>query len=479
MRRRELLAGAGASTAVGVFTPSARAIDTYWPSVVIHWNAVVTSSIAAASMGPTVAARVLSMVYEAVYNAWATYRPDAVFSLTGLRKRPLIEAKQALKSIAVSHAAYTVLSDLFPTPATLFDDALAQALVGLPVTSLEGIAAMQTGQLAGRTLLQMRASDGSNQYGDLAPGAYSDWTGYKSVNSPGAVVDPMQWQPLVVTNAQGVTATQKFLTPHWGRVRPFALPSGSVFRPTFTNGGPTVDEMNEIIGLSAGLNDASKVQVDFFANNPGSVTPPGQWTKFAEIASATDRNSLDADVVMFFLLGQAMLDASIAAWDAKRAYNSVRPISTIRTACALQTIQCWGGVGTNGVAMLPGEQWMPYQRVTNPTPNFPEFVSGHSTFSAAAATVLAALRGNQIPLVFKFPEHGIRFDPTMPVAPVTLSWPSFSAAAEAAGFSRRYGGIHFAQGDLKGRALGVAVGIAVIKRVWSLHNWRTAANLSN
>ena len=181
---------------------------------------------------------------------------------------------------------------------------------------------------------------------------------------------------------------------------------------------------------------------------------------------------------MFFMLGQAMLDASIAAWDAKRAYNSVRPISAIRTACAGQSIQCWGGVG-NGVATMPGENWMPYQRPTNPTPNFPEFASGHSTFSAAAATVLAALRGNQISLVFSFPARSIPFDPTVPGAAATISWPSFSAAAEAAGLSRRYGGIHFAQGDLKGRALGVAVGITVIKRVGSLVNWKAPANLKN
>jgi len=441
MKRRDFLARAGASTAVGTFTSSVRAVDTFQPSVVIGWNAALTSSVAATYTGPSVAARALSMVYEAVYNAWAAYRPEANFTLTGLRKRPGVEAQASWKSIAVSHAAYTVLSDLFPTRVAQFDAALAQAVAGLPVTSLQGIAAMQTGQLAGRTLLQSRASDGSNQYGDLAPGAYADWSGYQPVNSPTVVVEPTRWQPLLVTNAQGVTATQKFLTPHWGRVRPFALPSGSALRPTFTNGGPTVAEMDELISLSAGLNDASKVQVDFFANNPGSVTPPGQWTKFAEIASAADRNSLDADVVMFFVLGQAMLDASIAAWDAKRAYDSVRPITSIRLLYAGQSIQCWGGVG-KGVATMPGQDWMPYQRVTNPTPNFPEFVSGHSTFSAAAATVLTALRGNPLPLVFNFPAGGVRFDPTVPAAAVTLSWPSLSAVADAAGFSRRYGGIH-------------------------------------
>jgi len=478
MRRRDLLARAGASAVVGLATTSSRAVDTYWPSVVIGWNAALTSSIIAALMGPTVAARAISMVYEAVYNAWAAYRSDATFSLTGLRKRPLTETQGHWRSIAVSYAAYTVLSDLFPSRISDFNVSLAQALTGLPTTSPQGIAAMQTGQLAGRILLQMRASDGSNQYGDLAKGAYADWTGYVSVNSPTVLVDPMQWQPLMVTNAQGVTLPQTFLTPQWGRVRPFALPSGSFLRPAFTNGGPTINEINEVISLSAGLNDASKVQVDFFANNPGSVTPPGQWTQFAEIASAADRNSLDADVVMFFVLGQAMLDASIAAWDAKCAYNSVRPITSIRTTYFKQRIQCWGGVG-KGVVTMWGQEWMPYQRVTSPTPNFPEFVSGHSTFSAAAATVLTALRGDQLALVFKFPAQGIKFDPTVPAAAITLSWPTLSAAADAAGFSRRYGGIHFAQGDMKGRALGVAVGGLVIKRALSLYNWRATPNLEN
>lgn len=298
------------------------------------------------------------------------------------------------------------------------------------------------------------------------------------MNSSSILVDPMQWQPLMVTNAQGVTYPQTFLTPHWGRVRPFAWLSGSALRPAFTNGGPTVAEMDELISLSAGLNDASKVQVDFFANNPGSVTPPGQWSKFAEVASAVDRNSLDTDVVMFFVLSQAMLDASIAVWDAKRAYNSVRPITAIRNRYAGQSIQCWGGVG-NGVKTMPGQNWMPYQQATNPTPNFPEFVSGHSTFSAAAATVLTALRGNRLSLVSKFPANGVPFDPTVPAASVKLSWPSLSAAAEAAGFSRRYGGIHFAQGDLKGRALGVAVGGLVIERALYLYNSRAALDAKN
>ena len=78
---------------------------------------------------------------------------------------------------------------------------------------------------------QFRHADGSNQLGNLAPGAYADYTGYVPVNTPDDVIDILRWQPLRLTNTAGVTTVQKFLTPQWGRVKPFALASGSVFRP--------------------------------------------------------------------------------------------------------------------------------------------------------------------------------------------------------------------------------------------------------
>jgi hypothetical protein len=273
----------------------------------------------------------------------------------------------------------------------------------------------------------------------------------------------LRWQPLVVTNAAGVTAAQKCLTPHWGRVRPFALSSGSALRPRFVPFGPSLAEIEELVRFSAALTDETKVQVDFWANNPGSVTPPGQWCQFAAIVAATDGNSLDQDVLLFFTLGQALLDASIAAWECKVAYDSARPITLLRHFYAGQQISAWGGPGL-GTQLMDGSVWRPFQRTTNPTPNFQEFVSGHSTFSAAAAHVIAAWRGDEVTLAFDFPAGGVGPEPSVPAVAMRLSWPSLSSAAAAAGLSRRYGGIHFEQGDLKGRALGKAVGQAVMRR---------------
>ncbi|HZF80303.1 MAG TPA: vanadium-dependent haloperoxidase [Rubrivivax sp.] len=456
MKRRNFLFQSGAATAAAAW--SRPALAAYSPSVIHLWNDTTCSAIATAFNGPTVGARSLAMVFEAVYNAWAAYGSSALFTLSGLRTMPRSEWTTGLKQIAISHAAHTVLNDLYPAQRASFDAALSRAVAGLPTTSRSGIAASQLGQQAGVALLQSRHGDGSNQLNN-----YADTSGYVPVNTPDAVLDVTRWQPLRVPTASGGTAVQVCLTPHWGNVRPFALASGSALRPVWTPAAPTAAEMNELIELSAALDDRTKCQVDFFANNPGSVTPPGQWMKFCELVSRNDQNSLDRDAILFCMVAQAMLDASIAAWDCKRAFDYIRPISAIRHFYRGQMITAWAGVG-GGPGLIRGEDWMPYQRVTSPTPNFAEFVSGHSTFSGAAAGVIAALRGDRINLSFTIPASGIRFDPTVPRAPVVLSWSSLSAVAAAAGMSRRYGGIHFKPGDLMGRELGAKVAKAVLAR---------------
>ena len=477
MKRRVFLAQSGVVAAVAAVAPHAMAkkrsdttSDPTGPSVVIGWNQTLNAAMAAARLGPTVAARAVSMVHEAVYNAWAAYDWRADFSVPGLEKRPWWEADVKWQTIAVSHAAYAVLVDLFPLQQPAFAATLANLTVNLPVDQPQGITAVQVGQQAGQALLIQRHNDGANQLGNLAPGAYSDWTGYQSVNGPDSVVDPTRWQPLSIqTSSMAMPVVQVFLSPHWGRVRPFALPSGAALRPELGNPAPSMDEMTQLIKLSAKLDDTDKATIDFFANNPGSITPPGQWTKITEMVSANDGNTLAQDVKLFFAVAQAALDASIACWEAKRFYDSVRPITAINYYFRNQSILAWAGPGQSAQWIL-GQNWKPYQRPTNPSPPFPEFISGHSTFSGAASTVLAGIRGDKITLNFTFPKGGVPWDQTVPAAPVPLSWPSLSATAKAAGFSRRLGGIHFERGDLAGRRVGRQVGNLVLERCSCLFN---------
>jgi hypothetical protein len=128
-------------------------------------------------------------------------------------------------------------------------------------------------------------------------------------------------------------------------------------------------------------------------DGPRSETPPGHWNLFAQGVSRRDGHDLDRDVAMFFVLNNALLDAGIAAWDCKRHFDSVRPITALRQRYAGERVRAWGGPG-RGTREIDGRDWLPYQRANFITPPFPEYVSGHSTFSAAAAEILKRVTGS-------------------------------------------------------------------------------------
>jgi hypothetical protein len=142
--------------------------------------------------------------------------------------------------------------------------------------------------------------------------------------------------------------------------------------------------------------------------------------------------------------------SAIVAWDAKYSYNTWRPITAIQAA---------GDAGNDQVQADP--TWTPFLV----SPNFPEYVSGHSTFSAAAAQILFRFTGSDdFGDSAKILKGNSNIEPGLtPSDDITLSWPTFSAAADEAGLSRRFGGIHFPDGDLRGRTLGRQVG----EQVWN------------
>src|SRR6266516_5111739 len=120
-----------------------------------------------------------------------------------------------------------------------------------------------------------------------------------------------------------------------------------------------------------------------------------------------------------------------------------------------QQIRAWGGP-FQGTVEMDGAEWIPYQAATFPTPPFPEYISGHSTFSAAGAEILKLFtRCDRFGDSVTFPVGSSTVEPGVtPGQPVTLVWNTFTHAANQAGISRRYGGIHFKAADLAGRAIG-------------------------
>jgi hypothetical protein len=207
---------------------------------------------------------------------------------------------------------------------------------------------------------------------------------------------------------------------------------------------------------------------EYWADGPRSELPPGHWNLFAQYVSRRNRHGahkhgVAGDVKLFFALTNAILDASICCWDNKRFFESVRPITAIRYLFRGQQVRAWGGA-YQGTRLIDGADWFPYQASTFPTPPFPEYSSGHSTFSAAGAEILKLFtESDHFGASVTFPAGSSKFESgAVPASDVTLRWATFSEAASQAGLSRRYGGIHFEQGDLDARVAGRLVA----KQAW-------------
>jgi hypothetical protein len=453
---------------------------------VVGWNQTALQAIRNAKPGPPMAARSLAVMHTSMYNAWAAYSPVAVQTPHGPKVRRLDSEQVAdNKAMAMSHAAYRVLVDQFPTQKALFDG----YMTGLgydPSTPQTDLASPQgIGQALAAAMLDYCHKDGSNQLGNLTPSGvpYADYTGYVPKNPPlvvaqptplAAVPAPGNWQPLTYTDASGTMVTPVYLAACWDRMTPFALASADQYRPGPPAAAGTPEyaaQVQHIVDVQAGLTERQKVIAEYWADGPKSELPPGHWCLLAQFVSTRDGNSDDQDVLLFFALANALSDAAIAAWDAKRAYDSERPITAVRYLMQGKTITGYGPLGVaGGLRQIAGETWIPYQPATFPTPPFPEHVSGHSTFSAAAAEVLRRFTGSDaFGSSYTKPAHSMVLEPALPSSDVTLSWATFSDAADEAGLSRVYGGIHFDNANVAGKDLGRKVGALVYdkaQRYW-------------
>jgi hypothetical protein len=439
-------------------------------NVVLRWDEQALAAIRAVKTGPTINARALAIVHTAMYDAWAAYDATAVGTrLGGSLRRPLEERTEAHKSQAISYAAYRALLDLFPSRSGDFRAFMVAMGYNPDDSSTDPASPTGVGNRAAAAVLAFRAGDGSNQ-----AGGYADTSGYQPVNTPDQVNDIFRWQPLRHPDASGSVVVQKFLTPHWGNVTPFALSSGDQFRPSAPTKTTLLlldQEVTDTLLQSATLTDLSKVRAEYWADGPHSETPPGHWCLFGQAVARARGYDLDKSAKMMFALANAEFDASIAAWDAKRAYDYVRPITAVRTRMKGKLVLAWAGP-YKGPRLIRGETWSPYQPVWFPTPPFSEYVSGHSTFSAAGAKVLQSFTGSDlfgarvtIRAGSSVVEPGLT-----PLLPTPLIWATFSAAVDEAGRSRRQGGIHFPDGDLNGRTVGSQVGQSALAKAATYFN---------
>lgn len=523
------LQGAAASAADPAVRPEGGAPGrAYRPmpyqNLVLNWNEAMLAAIRAHPPRPTVTARNLHIFHSAIYDAWAAYDARAAGTRFGTAlRRPAADRTEANISAAVSHAAHRVASALYPASREIFDS-LHRRLAhrsGRDEDDPDGPA--RIGAVVADAVLAFWAEDGSNWRED-----FRDPTGYRPVNGLAAVpgapgYDPNRWQPLkvpngtardgfgnpVATSDPGSYMAQAFLTPHWGGVRPFALPAGDAVRPAGppVHGDPRpyvdargrrstghdawVEQYAEVLALHGTLDDTPlgalrRCVAEFWADGPRSETPPGHWNQIAHGIALREGYGTGETARLFLALSGALHDAAIAAWDAKRAYDSARPITAIRHHWRDATVVSWVGPH-RGVGELPGRDWLPYQDPTFLTPAFPEYVSGHSVFSMAAAVTIAGFTGSERfhdpihpttivldlddepgpDILGRFVARDLAFDDHAG-PPMVLVWPTLFDAAREAGASRLYGGIHIQDANLRGQQMGRIIGELALKRARAL-----------
>jgi hypothetical protein len=352
-------------------------------------------------------------IYDTVNGIQRTHRPYHVTDMA---------PAGASMDAAVSAAAYEVLFHLF-TKADIQNTNLTVVFNELLSAIPSGQAredGLQWGKGVGQAILQLRANDGATQVVNYTPG-----------NQPG------QWRPTPPANAAA-------LLPQWGLVTPFAMADVSQFRPhappALNSASYTLDyNQTKAYGSATGSQrtaDQSQI-AEFWADGGGTETPPGHWNRIAMDVAEARSLGLAERARLFALLNLAMADAAICAWDTKYAYNYWRPITAIREA---------GTDGNPDTAADPA--WTPYLV----TPPFPEYTSGHSTFSRAAATVLGNFFGTD----------AVGFTTSSDALPgVTRSFAGFGAAADESGISRIFGGIHFNSANVAGQTSGHMIGLLV------------------
>jgi membrane-associated phospholipid phosphatase len=381
--------------------------------VVLDWNKVTLNAIRVDKTAPPKASRALACVHTSIF--------DAINSASGGAYEPFLVqpvdffAPISLEAAAAA-AAHAALTDLFPAQKATFDAALATSLAAI-ADGPEKTSGISWGKSVAEQILAVRHEDGSGNIVDYGAPTGANW-----------------WAPTPPGFAPA-------LLPGWPLVTPWAISSGSQFRqgppPTPLSPEYTVafHEVERLGRSDSSIRTADQTQIAlFWADGGGTATPPGHWHVIAQGISQEKHLSLIENARLFALLAIAQADAAIVSWDHKYHYSNWRPVTGIQHA------------DTDG---NPATTADPAWTSLIGTPPFPSYTSGHSTFSSSSARVLALFFGTD----------QISFSTTSDALPgVTRSFTRFSDAAEEAGQSRIYGGIHWQFDNQAGLASGTALG---------------------
>lgn len=416
---------------------------------------------------PTIISRQHAIWATSMFDAWAAYDEKAVGTrLGGKLRRPASERTLANKEKTISYASYYALLSLFPDDKAYLDGEMKKFGYDPDDKSTDVTTPQGIGNVASQAVIEYRLHDGANQLGDESGcngKPYSDYTGYQPVNPSDKIIDPDRWQPITFTKADGVKFTPGYLTPQWGKVKPFALDRADQFRPgppptTKSDNKLLKKQADKVLSYNAKLTPKQKAVVEFMRDGPRSTAQSGHWLRFAQDVSKRDNHGLDEDVKVYFLIANTVLDAFISCWETKRFYDSARPWTLIHYYYAGKTLTGWAGPD-GGTKKMPAEEWHPYSPEVFITPPFPGYTSGHATASGACGKMLELFTGSD-----KFGFYAVRkcCELTEKVCgdEVKLALPTFSATANMAALSRAMGGYHIPIDNDVGLKVGRQIAVA-------------------
>jgi membrane-associated phospholipid phosphatase len=309
---------------------------------------------------------------------------------------------------------------LYPQLRAWFDEAYLRFATSSPQT-LALTNGLSLGRLIGALAVDSRNSDGSSTQVTYIPG-----------NEPG------DWR-----------RTGPFfrppLDPHWRYVEPFCLVDIEPYVPPGPpplNSAAYAEDLNQVKALGAKNSDVRTVEQSesavFWSDFSYTVTPPGHWQQIATTIARTEGHTLAETARLLALLSLAQADAGIVTWEAKYRYNFWRPMT------AIQRAEEDGNPKTE-----PDAAW----ESLLVTPPFPEYTSGHSTFSAASAAVISSFFG----------KDEMAFTVGSDSRPgVYRGFTSLAACADEIGISRIFGGIHFSSANRDGKTVGSRIGRFVV-----------------
>jgi hypothetical protein len=384
------------------------------PDPVLEWIAIMNTTVITGGTSPLVTARVVALVSASVFD-----------SVNGIdqRYKPLLVTqdgpRHASQRAAAIQSAYAMLIKLYPAQIGSLTSQRDASIAA--ITSSESAESIQAGitwgQAVADSIFAFRQTDGFTP----PPPPFVGVLGI--VGFPSAVG---VWRPTPPANLPGAGPQFASMTP-WVLRRPsqFRLPP-----PLALDSPEYAADLNEtrIMGVFSGSprsDDQSELALFWNGNTPLF------WNRIASQIAAQRSLTLSENAHLFALLNVSMADAGIACWDGKYRYVFWRPITAIRA----------------GISSADADPtWTPWLDIQTGTPPFPEYPSGHSTVSGAAAFILAAAFGDNTP-----------FTVTSDVRPGTRAFPSFSDAVAEIADARVFGGIHFRTACARGNVLGRAV----------------------